>query len=400
MVQNKPQDALAEFQKEEEISPDDVRTIQAAAYAANLTGNKDLAIAETRKLLKADPGNVTSASALAGLLAQQSKYSDAAEVLEAAVKTVPDNANLHFQLGSIYLKNKQPEQAIAHLKAAVDQKDDDPMMLNNVAYTLAEAKTSLDLAQQYGEKAVDELDDQAEASESESYDAGMSVTYDYSLVWDTVGWIYFQLGDLKRAENFIQAAWLLGEDPTVGEHLGEIYEKEGKKQEAARSYEFALAVSPVPGFANKIPSLMSSTPPNVDRSLVDKIRTRYEKLTGKEPTAEIRRLPNGEWTQTPAEQLRHLREIKVGNQGKLSGSALFTLALKADKASVSFLSGDSELKPLSSKLSTAHYPFEFPGDRAAILVVRLDVNCRSTAPCVATLVAPVPPRPQTAGMGN
>jgi len=396
LVQNKPQDALGEFQKEEENSPDDVRTIQAAAYAANLTGNKDLAIAETRKLLKADPGNVTGASSLAGLLAQQNKYSEAADVLEGAVKAVPDNANLQYQLGDIYLKNKQPEQAIAHMKAAVEQKDDDAMMLNNVAYTLAEAGTSLDLAQQYGQKAIDELDDEAQGSQS-SDETGMSVTYDYSLVWDTVGWVYFQSGDVKHAESFIRAAWLLGEDPTVAEHLGEIYEKEGKKQEAARSYEFALAVSPVPGFSSKVGNLPTPMAPNLDHRLVNKIRARYEKLTGKQPAAEIRRLPNGEWTQTPAEQLRHSREVKVGNDGKLSGEAQFTLALKPDNASVSFYSGDRELEPLVAKLTAAHYPLEFPGESDAILVVRLDVSCHGSATCIATLAPPVVPRPQVTG---
>jgi tetratricopeptide (TPR) repeat protein/transglutaminase-like putative cysteine protease len=397
MVQNKPQDALSEFQKEEEISPDDVRTIQAAAYAANLTGNKDLAVAEARKLLKADPTNQTGASTLAGLLTQQSKYSEAADVLEAAVKKAPERADLQFQLGNVYLKNKQTEQAVSHMKAAAEQKEDDPMMLNNVAYTLAEGNVGLDMAKEYAEKAVDELDDTAQGSES-SDEAGMRVTYLYSMVWDTLGWVYFQQGDLKRAESLVRAAWLLGEDTIVAEHLGEIYEKEGKKEQAARAYEFALAVSPVPAVPTRVPPNAPNFPtPNLDRTLVDKIVARYEKLMGKKPSPEIRRLPNGEWTQTPAEQLRHSREIKIGNEGKRSGSAQFTLVLKEDKTSVRYASGNDTLEPLLPKLEAAHYPLEIPPDSAAILTVRLDVNCQEKSPCVATLVNPVPPRTQVAG---
>lgn len=398
MAQNRPADALAEFQKEEEISPDDVRTIQSAVYVANLTGNKDLAVAEARKLMKADPTNQTAASTLAGLLTDQKKYSEAVEVLETAVKNAPDSANLQCQLGDVYLKNKQPEQAVSHFKTAVEHEDNAAMMLNNIAYALADARISLDLAKQYGEKSEDELEHRARNSAS-SESEEMQTTYDYTYVWDTLGWVYFQQGDLKRAEGWVRSAWLLGEETPTAEHLGEIYEKEGKNQQAAQMYVFALAVSPVPGFATKFPTpnMPGMATPNLDRSLVDKIVARYEKLTGKKPTAETRRLPNGEWTQTPAEQLRHSREVKISNEGKRSGSAQFTLVLKEDKTTVRYASGDDTLEPLLPKLEAAHYPLELPPDSGAILTVRLDVNCQATSACIAKVVNPAPPRPQAAG---
>lgn len=109
-------EALAEFHKAEEISPNDVCSCQAAAYVANLKGDKDLAGAETRKLLKVDPTNRTGAAVLAGLLTQQKKYSEAIEVLEVAVKNAPDSASLQYQLGDVHPKNSQPEQAVAHMK--------------------------------------------------------------------------------------------------------------------------------------------------------------------------------------------------------------------------------------------------------------------------------------------
>lgn len=386
MVQHNPQEALAEFQREEEISPDDVRTIQAAVYAANLTGNKDLAIGEARKLLKAEPGNVTNASTLAALLTQKGSYTEAADVLESAVKTVPDNANLQFQLGAIYLKNNQPEKAVAHMKAAAEQNDDDAMMLNNIAYTLAEAKTSLDLAQQYGEKAVDELDDEARG-DSSADKVGMQVTYDLSLAWDTLGWVYFQQGNIKKAEEFLRAAWLLGNEELVGEHLGEAYEKLGKKREAADAYELALASSSM-----AVVNPLSGSPEdaaNEYRRRKESIISHYEKLTGKAPSSEIRRLPNGQWTQTAGERLSHLREVKVSNEGKVSGSADFVVALDSEKVdSVSWLNGDNELEALSTKLKSVHYPLEFPADGGAILVLPMTVKCRPSAACTATLLKP------------
>ena len=78
---------------------------------------------------------------------------------------------------------------------------------------------------------------------------GLHLTYQYGLIWDTLGWVYFRQGDTRRAESMVRASWLLGEDSLVAEHLGEIYAKEDKIQEAAHAYEYALAVASVPPVA-------------------------------------------------------------------------------------------------------------------------------------------------------
>lgn len=386
--------ALEQLHKAEEASPDDPRAYQmAAAYLAEV-GRRDEAAQEWRKLLKENPENRTAAATLGGLLYQAGKYPDAVQVLETAVKAAPDSPGLQMQLGQAYLKTGQREKAVASMRQAVEQKGDDPETLNEVAYTLAENQMNLDLARKYAEKAVDKLDEQAQGAKS-SDEAGLRVTYLLSAVWDTLGWVYFQQGNLKRAESLIRPAWLLGENTIVAEHLGEIYEKEGKTQQAAHAYEFALAVSSAGVFG--IGTALSDSQRSY-RSQADEIIARYEKLTGKKPTPEIRRLPDGTWTQTPAEQLRHTREVKVSNEAKLSGRAQFIIVIKPGKAeSAHYLSGEEDLQPLSDKLAAAHYPLEFPPASAAILVLRLDVNCQSTAPCIATLVNPLPAAPQFPG---
>jgi tetratricopeptide (TPR) repeat protein/transglutaminase-like putative cysteine protease len=390
LAQSQFGDALSELHKEEEVSPDDPRAYQIAAAMISYRGSRDAAIEEWRKLLKVDPQNRTAASVLGQLLYQGGKYSEAVGVLESALKAAPDSPGLLMQLGDAYFKTGQIDKGVVEMRAAIEQKSDDPMTLNNVAYTLAENKVSLDLARQYAEKAANRLDEKAQGSESSS-ETGLQVTYELSLVWDTLGWVYFQQGDVKRAENFVGPAWLLGEESVVAEHLGEIYEKEGKTQQAARMYEYALAVSSVPTSAMG----MGTTPLDVQKAYqtrTDEIRTRYRKLTGKEvPLAEIRRLPNGEWTQTPAEQLRHSREIKLPNQAKLSGSAKFIVALKPGKIeSAEYDSGDDSLDVVADKLKAAHYPVEFPPDSGAILVLRVNVSCHPASPCIAALVNPVP----------
>jgi tetratricopeptide (TPR) repeat protein/transglutaminase-like putative cysteine protease len=391
LSENKLAEALAEFHKEQEISPGEVLNYEAPAGVLAATGHRDEAMVEYRSLLKIDPRNTDGALSLGHLLSIDGKYSAEAEVLEAALKASPDNMTLQMALGQAELKSGQAEQGVSHLKAAVAQRDDDPMILNEASYSLAESKTSLDLAREYGEKAVDELEDSARGSES-SDAAGLDVTYQFSLVWDTLGWVYFQQGDAKRAESLVRSAWLLGEDPLVAEHLGQIYEKEGRPQEAAHAYEWALALSSLPAF----PSLMGV--PETDtmkeqKKAADEITARYQKLTGKKPELRVtNRLPNGEWTQTPAEHLRHTREVTLTNEAKLAGMAEFTVVFKPGKVeSASYTSGDNDLEPLAKKLQAAHFPLEFPPESEAILVMKVEVRCHATSTCVGTLVNPLPP---------
>jgi len=110
-------------------------------------------------------------------------------------------------------------------------------------------------------------------------------------------------------------------------------------------------------------------------------------------------MSNGEWTKTPAEQLRQTREVKLSNETKLSGSAEFAVVFKPEVESTEYLSGSDDLEKLSERMMTAHYPLELPPDGAAILVVRVNVKCQASSACIASLVNPAP-APQFPGIAN
>lgn len=380
-------EAIEQFRNEERVSPTDARAYQIVASFLTRTGRRNEAMDEWRTLLKVAPDNRTAASALAGLLYESEKYPEAVSVLETAIKASPDSSTLQMQLGSAYLKTGQKDKAVASFRSALEQKSDDPGILNNVSYTLAENNLQLDLALEYAKKAIAKLDEQLKSDSSD--EAELRTTYMYSLVWDTLGWVYFQRGDTKQAEDWIRPAWLLGEESVVAEHLGEVYEKEGRRQEAARSYLNALAISPAPTGIQLFQNDAMKTYQDQTRAMAN----RYRKLTGKEPPLqETRRLPNGEWTQTPAEQLVHSRELKVTNEKKLSGRAQFLVTFKSGTAtSVHYRSGDENLTGLSTQLRAVRYPFVFPPDENAIISVQVDVLCNSGSTCSAKLVNPLPP---------
>lgn len=388
MAQNRAADALSEFLKEEEISPNDPQSFQMAAFVANLTGNRDEAIVELRKLLKVDPENSTGAASLGGLLSGQGKYSEAVEVLEGAVKAAPDSPSLQYQLGLAYLKTNQKDKGVSHLQKAAEQNDADPMVLNNIAYELADSKTSLDLARPYAEKALMALEENS-LHESDTTDTRLRVTYELSLLWDTLGWVYFQSGDTDRAESFVRSAWLLGLEPVVGEHLGEIYEKQGKTKMAAKAYELAFAANETPPLAVRRGLASASlTETNAREALNKELTGRYKKLTGKTPgIRESWRLPNGAWTKTASEQLRLLRTISFGKRPGLSGSAEFIVVFAPGEIeSVKQVTGDKALNILMEKLDAGSFHVEFPAGSHAKILRRAQVGCFPLSGCIAVLM--------------
>jgi tetratricopeptide (TPR) repeat protein len=59
---------------------------------------------------------------------------------------------------------------------------------------------------------------------------------------DSLGWAYFKLGKYDLAEdNLTKASQHMGADPTVQEHLGDLYQKTGRLKLAAAHWERALA---------------------------------------------------------------------------------------------------------------------------------------------------------------
>lgn len=58
---------------------------------------------------------------------------------------------------------------------------------------------------------------------------------------DSLGWVYFKMGEYELAEdNLRQAVQRDQADPTVHEHMGDLYEKTGRIRQAAEQWELSL----------------------------------------------------------------------------------------------------------------------------------------------------------------
>jgi len=58
---------------------------------------------------------------------------------------------------------------------------------------------------------------------------------------DSLGWAYFRMGKYDLAEeSLLKASQKIGTDPTVQDHLGDLYQKTGRLKLAAAHWERAL----------------------------------------------------------------------------------------------------------------------------------------------------------------
>jgi Flp pilus assembly protein TadD len=375
LMQSNTSQALEEFRKEEAVSPKDGRAYDAAARLLTSLRRQDEATAEMTKLLKLDPGNTSAATNLSQMLTAEEKYSEAVTVLEGAAKGAPESKSLGMTLGMAYVRAGQAAKAEELLRKSVTD-DTQPEMLNNVSYVLADNNVALGLAKEYAERGVQQLD---KKSQGVSEIEGIAVTRALGNIWDTLGWVYFRQGELEKAASFVEAAWSLEQHPEPGDHLAQIYEKMGKKSEAAHVYELAAAAATSNGLI-------------VDAKKVKAgIAKRFKELTGKELNLSppLRRLPSGAWTMTPGEELSRMRSFKIPAAGSVkSGSATVTIVISPEKITdVRFATGDESMKTLRDQLMQTKLKTKYPTGSKATLVRRGTVMCTTTG-CDLVLLLP------------
>ncbi len=188
------------------------------------------------------------------------KYDLAVAELEKATSLTPENPGTASQprrrlISTSARMTKPSPPSITRFELSAT-----PLVWNNIAYQLSLKKSHLDRAQQYAESAVSATN---AALRNLSIDRltqqELGLVPSLIAYWDTLGWVYFSEGNLDKAEKYVSAAWGLGQHGEVGDHLAQIYEKEGKKDRALQTYELSLSgLRPIPETQTRIDALIKS----------------------------------------------------------------------------------------------------------------------------------------------
>ncbi|MDQ2835773.1 MAG: tetratricopeptide repeat protein [Acidobacteriota bacterium] len=223
-------------------------------YAGQLadTGQVDQGLALAKAQLAATKGTAEerdSHLALAQVYIRLKRWHDASEELDAAggLATKPDDKlYVLFLRGTLLDRQKQYDEAEAQFRKALAIDPQNPTILNYMGYMLADRGVRLPEALGMIRKAV-ELDPQNGA------------------FLDSLGWVYYKSGQYALAEdNLRKANERISSDPTVHDHLGEVYEKTGNLKMAVAQWERSMS------------EYASSLPADADPADVAKVQRKLE----------------------------------------------------------------------------------------------------------------------------
>ena len=192
-------------------------------------GEVDKALADVRSLLKGDPADREVYLRLAIMDARVKRWKEADEALAKAEQMsskLDDKAYVWFLRGDTLQRQKKFDEAEAEFKkvlAAISPSDPQTAAtLNYLGYMNADRGVRLDESLNYIKQAL-------------------TFEPNNGAYLDSLGWVYFKLGKYDLAEeNLTKAAVHMGSDPTVQEHLGDLYQKTGRLKLAAAHWERAV----------------------------------------------------------------------------------------------------------------------------------------------------------------
>ncbi len=367
MLTKQPEKALEAARKEIEYHSDSAIAYGAVGQLQASLGHREQAIDALRTFVKLSPDDPNGVWYLASLLNESKRYKEVPELVQKALEKTPDNSRLQLVLSEALLRDGRKDEGLALVHKIADSSFDGNI-LNNLAWTLADTSTDLMLAKQYAEKSVSILENESKQCSLETLtNQDLQRVIALAAAWDTLGWVYFRSADMQAAEKYIEASWLLSERGDVSDHLGQIYEQQGKHQEAIHSWQLALAAdSKLEDTRERLRKLGASADPYRPR-LVH--RTKASAPVSPAPL-------------TPGEELSKLRAAMVPDLPKQEGSAEFFVLFSSGKVEdVQFISGADALKSGGPALLKARYDLPFPDNGPEKIARRGILSCsRYTSP--------------------
>jgi tetratricopeptide (TPR) repeat protein len=192
-------------------------------------GEFDQAVADVRGMLKNGPEDREVYIRLAIIYTRAKRWSDGAQALDKAEQLstkADDKAYVNFLRGDFYQRQKMYDQADSEFrKVLAVTSPTDPQAaatLNYLGYMNADRGVKLEESLSYIKQAL-------------------TLEPNNGAYLDSLGWAYFKLGKYDLAEeNLNKAAVHMGSDPTVQEHLGDLYQKTGRLKLAAVHWDRAV----------------------------------------------------------------------------------------------------------------------------------------------------------------
>ena len=190
-------------------------------------GEYALAAKAFERAAKVLPENGDVLDFLGATLRRLKRWPEAIAAFRKALALQPENTSYLFDLGSTLERSGAFEEAVATFEGLLEIDPEHPYALNYLGYMFADRGIRLEESVRLLEEAVEK---------EPSNGAFM----------DSLGWAYFRLGEMEKAETYLdQAIQLLDEEDSeenavIFQHVGDVAQTLGKMDKARMYWEKSL----------------------------------------------------------------------------------------------------------------------------------------------------------------
>jgi tetratricopeptide (TPR) repeat protein len=218
--------AMSEFKKippESTLFADSRRNIYLILKKQDKTGEGVRALEES---IQAKPNEEDLYLLLAEVFEKENQLEKALATLKRGLEKIQNAEGIHFQIGALYDKMGAFDQMVAEMKEVLRLNPNHADALNFLGYSYSDRSIHLEEALTLIQKA-------------------MELKPNMGYITDSLGWVYYKLGDYKRAVTELEkASQLTPDDSMITEHLADSYVKLSRVEKAIELYEKALRLDP------------------------------------------------------------------------------------------------------------------------------------------------------------
>jgi tetratricopeptide (TPR) repeat protein len=355
---------LRQYDEAEAVLQEEIKLEPKSPFAYNTLGwayqrhyKYDEAITEFKKQIEITPEAFDPHANLGVLLCSRKRCGEAVPELEKSLALSPGQSRTLLSEGECDIDLGNTDKGISEMEQAASKAAASGSW-DEAAYRLAEDDVELDKALKWSQMAI--TIDSAylqNLSLDHATPTQMSKVNTLTNYWDTLGWVYFRMGSNDRALSYVDAAWRMHPTPTKGDHLGEIYEKLGRREDAIHAYAMAVVSA---GLSKR----GASSPEDLAEA-----RNRLTKLLGQ--GADVAAL-----IERGRPDLDALRSVTVENPAKRVGSADFIIKVVGNTTmDVRQIAGDATFAPFSEVLRKSPLPLHIPAESEVEILRRGTLSC-------------------------
>ncbi|HEY0379287.1 MAG TPA: tetratricopeptide repeat protein [Pyrinomonadaceae bacterium] len=228
--QGKRGEALEAVRSARQHFPEQTGFLRIEAQTLADLGRVDEGVALLRTQLNGSAGDFNEYLVISTLYLQSGRAAEAVTAARKALELSPAAREDMVEAALLTLSSAQeragdPRGSEESLRRILSRDPENATALNNLGYFLIERNERLTEALEMIQRAV-------------------RASPNNSSFLDSLGWAYFKLGKLDEAERHLtEAARRNNQSATIQEHLGDLYQKRGKNEQARAAWQKALSLA-------------------------------------------------------------------------------------------------------------------------------------------------------------